>query len=448
MNELFGTDGIRGIVNDDLTNDLAVKIGMAAANVLIDGNSKHPVVMIGRDTRASGDMLEAALTAGLCSVGANVISVGVIPTPAIAYLVGVYNCDVGIMISASHNPCEYNGIKFFQQNGYKLPDKIEDEILKLVHDSKTIELKKGADVGSRTYSKDALKIYIKHIIDEANVRFDNLNIAIDAANGSTSVCAKEIFSQLGATCHMLNDTPNGENINKHCGSTNMKEITNFVKNNHFDIGLAFDGDGDRLLAVDENGNLVDGDKIIAICALQMKKENKLSNNTAVVTVMSNMGFFKFCEDHDIKCSKTAVGDRYVLERMLKNGYNIGGEQSGHIIFLDSATTGDGEISAVKLMETMVKEKKPLSELQTIMTKYPQVLINIEVNDEAKKKYNNDEYIISAIQEVEMELHGKGRVLVRVSGTEPLIRVMVEGKDIDQITRLGNYIANVVRERLN
>ena len=450
MGRLFGTDGVRGVANKDLTNELAMKIGMAAAEILLKrAGDQRPTVMIGRDTRASGDMLEAALTAGFCSVGVNVFSVGVVPTPAIAYLVGKYGCEAGVMISASHNPCEYNGIKIFQSTGYKLPDSVEDEIEAIILDSPDqIELKTGGDVGRRTYCKTAVEDYIEHIVSVSGVSFDGLNIAIDTANGSASVCAKEIFTRLGAKCHMLSDTPNGVNINLNCGSTHMEELAEFVKANKLDLGIAFDGDADRMLAVDENGEIVDGDKIIAICATQMKQEKKLAKNTAVVTVMSNMGFFKFCEDNGIKCAKTAVGDRYVLERMLKDGYNIGGEQSGHVIFLDHATTGDGELSAVKLLETVVKSGASLAQLSKVMTVYPQVLINVPVTDEGKKKYNNDEYIISAVQEAEMELHGDGRVLVRVSGTEPLVRVMLEGMDTEQITRLGNDIANVVKERLS
>lgn len=450
MGRLFGTDGVRGVANKDLTNELAMKIGMAAAEILLKrAGDQRPTVMIGRDTRASGDMLEAALTAGFCSVGVNVLSVGVVPTPAIAYLVGKYGCEAGVMISASHNPCEYNGIKIFQSTGYKLPDSVEDEIETIILDSPDqIELKTGGDVGRRTYCKTAVEDYIEHIVSVSEVSFDGLNIAIDTANGSASVCAKEIFTRLGAKCHMLSDTPNGVNINLNCGSTHMEELAEFVKANKLDLGIAFDGDADRMLAVDENGEIVDGDKVIAICATQMKQEKKLAKNTAVVTVMSNMGFFKFCEDNGIKCAKTAVGDRYVLERMLKDGYNIGGEQSGHVIFLDHATTGDGELSAVKLLETVVKSGASLAQLSKVMTVYPQVLINVPVTDEGKKKYNNDEYIISAVQEAEMELHGDGRVLVRVSGTEPLVRVMLEGMDTEQITRLGNDIANVVKERLS
>ncbi len=451
MGRLFGTDGVRGIANKDLTNDLAMQIGRAAAEILIKNKNSDtkPVVMIGKDTRASGDMLEAALTAGFCSVGVNVLSVGVVPTPAVAYLVGKYNCDAGVMISASHNPCEYNGIKIFQGNGYKLPDALEEEIEAIILDNaEEVEMKLGGEVGTRTYCKTAVEDYINHIVSVSDVRFDGLNIAIDTSNGSASVCAKEIFTRLGAKCHMLSDTPDGVNINKNCGSTHPEELMKFVKANKLDLGLAFDGDADRMLAVDENGNLIDGDKIIAICAVQMKQEGKLKQDTAVVTVMSNMGFFKFCDNYDIKCAKTAVGDRYVLERMLDKGYNIGGEQSGHVIFLDYATTGDGELSGVKLIETVVKSGTTLGELAKVMTVYPQVLINVEVTAEGKKKYNNDEYIISAVQEAEMELNGEGRVLVRVSGTEPLVRVMLEGKNIEQITALGNQIADVVKDRLS
>lgn len=450
MGRLFGTDGVRGVANKDLTNELAMKIGMAAAEILLKtSEDKRPTVMIGRDTRASGDMLEAALTAGFCSVGVNVLSVGVVPTPAIAYLVGKYGCEAGVMISASHNPCEYNGIKIFQSTGYKLPDALEEEIESIILDTPDkIELKTGGEVGRRTYCKTAVEDYIEHVVSVCEVSLDGLNIAIDTANGSASVCAKEIFTRLGAKCHMLSDTPNGVNINLNCGSTHMEELSEFVKANKLDLGVAFDGDADRMLAVDENGEIVDGDKVIAICATQMKQENKLAKDTAVVTVMSNMGFFKFCENNGIKCAKTAVGDRYVLERMLKDGYNIGGEQSGHVIFLDYATTGDGELSAVKLLETVVKSGTTLAQLSKVMTVYPQVLINVPVTPEGKMKYNNDEYIISAVQEAEMELHGDGRVLVRVSGTEPLVRVMLEGMDTDHITRLGNYIADVIKERLS
>lgn len=449
MGRLFGTDGVRGVANKELTNELALSIGKAAAKVLAGELGRKPTVMIGKDTRASGDMLEAALTAGLCSVGANVLAVGIVPTPAVAYLVERYGCDAGIMISASHNPCEYNGIKIFQSTGYKLDDAIEEEIEAIVLDNaEEIPMKTGGEVGNRLYCKTAVKDYVDHVVSTTDVRFDGMKIALDCANGSASVCAKDIFTALGARCYMLSDTPDGENINLNCGSTHPEELMQFVKGNDLDLGLAFDGDADRMLAVDENGELLDGDKIIAICAKRMKDEGTLAKDTAVVTVMSNMGFFKFCEDEGINCAKTAVGDRYVLEKMLADGYNIGGEQSGHVIFLDYATTGDGELTGVQLLKTVVKSKKKLSELATIMTVYPQVLINVEVTPEGKQKYNNDEYIISAVQQAEMELMGDGRVLVRVSGTEPLVRVMLEGKDYEKITALGNKIADVVRERLS
>ncbi len=450
MGRLFGTDGVRGIANESLTPELALQIGRAAAKVLLrESKSSKPTILIGKDTRASGDMLEAALTAGFTSVGCNVLSVGVVPTPAVAYLVCKYGCEAGVMISASHNPCEYNGIKIFQKTGYKLDDSIEEEIEAIILDNaEEIPVMTGGAVGNRLYCKTAVKDYVEHVVSTTSVRFDGLSIALDCANGSASVCAKEIFTSLGAKCIMLSDTPDGVNINHNCGSTHPEELMKFVKDAGLDLGLAFDGDADRMLAVDENGELVDGDKVIAICAKRMKDEGKLAKNTAVVTVMSNMGFFKFCKDNDIDCAKTAVGDRYVLERMLKDGYNIGGEQSGHVIFLDYASTGDGELSGVQLLETVVKSGKKLSELAKIMRVYPQVLINVTVTPEGKQKYNNDEYIISAVQQAEMELSGEGRVLVRVSGTEPLIRVMLEGSDIDQITKLGNAIADVVRERLS
>lgn len=450
MGRLFGTDGVRGVANESLTPELALQIGRAAAMVLLrESKSSKPTILIGKDTRASGDMLEAALTAGFTSVGCNVLSVGVVPTPAVAYLVCKYECEAGVMISASHNPCEYNGIKIFQKTGYKLDDAIEEEIEAIVLDNaEEIPVLTGGAVGNRLYCKTAVRDYVEHIVSTTDVRFDGLSIALDCANGSASVCAKEIFTSLGAKCIMLSDTPDGVNINDNCGSTHPEELMKFVKDAGLDLGLAFDGDADRMLAVDENGELVDGDKVIAICAKRMKDEGKLAKNTAVVTVMSNMGFFKFCKQNDIECAKTAVGDRYVLEKMLKDGYNIGGEQSGHVIFLDYATTGDGELSGVQLIETMVKSGKKLSELAQIMRVYPQVLINVKVTPEGKQKYNNDEYIISAVQQAEMELSGEGRVLVRVSGTEPLVRVMLEGSDIEQITKLGNCIADVVRERLS
>lgn len=449
MGRLFGTDGARGIANQDLTCEIAMQIGRAAAMVLIDGDAKRPKVLIGKDTRQSSDMLEAALTTGLCSVGSDVLSVGVVPTPAVAYLVGKYGCDAGIMISASHNPCEYNGIKIFQGNGYKLPDALEEEIEAIIFDNaEEIPRKIGGDVGKVSYCETAVDDYVEHLLSTANnARFDNMKIVLDCANGSSSVTAEKVFTALGAQVHMISDKPDGININLDCGSTHMGNLQKFVKENKCDLGFAFDGDADRMLAVDENGEIVDGDRIIAVCSSHMKKAGTLAKDTAVVTVMSNMGFFKFCDDNHIQCKKTAVGDRYVLEKMLKGGYNVGGEQSGHVIFLDYATTGDGQLSAIQLLKAIGASNEKLSSLAKKMEIFPQVLNNVVVSKQGKERYSNDEEIIAAVQRAEMELVGNGRVLVRVSGTEPLIRVMLEGKDYDLISRLGNEIADVVKERL-
>lgn len=449
MGRLFGTDGVRGVANVDLTSELALQIGRASAMVLLkESKSAKPTVLIGKDTRASGDMLEAALTAGLCSVGCNVLSVGIVPTPAVAFLVEKYGCEAGIMISASHNPCEYNGIKIFQGNGYKLDDSLENEIEAIILDNaEEIPTLTGGDVGNRLYCKTAVKDYVDHVVSTASVRFDGMSIALDCANGSASVCAKEIFTSLGAKCLMLSDTPDGTNINYNCGSTHPEELMNFVKNASLDLGLAFDGDADRMLAVDENGELVDGDKVIAICSKRMKDEGKLAKNTAVVTVMSNMGFFKFCDDNGMYCEKTKVGDRYVLENMLENGYSIGGEQSGHVIFLDYATTGDGQVSALQVLKVIKNTGKTLKELAGEMEIFPQVLINVKVSKYGRVRFTSDMEIKNAIKRAENELGNDGRVLVRVSGTEPLVRVMLEGKDKAKIQSLGEAIADVVRERL-
>ena len=449
MGRLFGTDGVRGIANKDLTNELAMKIGSAAATVLLEeSKSAKPTVLIGKDTRASGDMLEAALTAGLCSVGCNVLSVGVVPTPAVAYLVGQYQCEAGIMISASHNPCEYNGIKIFQKTGYKLDDSIEDEIEQIILDnSREPSIKIGGDVGNRLFCKTAVNDYIEHVVSTTNVRFDGLSIALDCANGSASVCAKEIFTRLGAKCLMLSDTPDGTNINNNCGSTHPEELMKFVRDAKLDLGLAFDGDADRCLAVDENGNLVDGDYLIAICANDMKQRGVLKKNAVVGTIMTNMGFNKFCEENDMHFVSTKVGDRYVLEAMMQEGYNIGGEQSGHIILLDYATTGDGQLSGAMILSIMKRTGEKLSQLAKIMERLPQVLINVKVSREGKLSFYTDREIKAEIERVSEILGDRGRILVRVSGTEPLVRVMLEGENLEEIQNLAEEAAQVVRERL-
>ena len=448
MGRIFGTDGARGVANSELTCELATEIGRAAAAVLARHCHERPKFLIGMDTRISSRMLEAALISGLCSVGADVVSLGVVPTPAVAYLVGAYKADAGVMISASHNTFEYNGIKLFSSSGYKLSDSIEEEIEAIILDGAVApELKTGKDIG-RVYRCDtAVDDYIDHIISTADVRFDSMKIALDCANGSSSVTAEKLFSKLGAECLVINAQPDGININHNCGSTHLSALSKFVVANGCDVGFAFDGDADRCLAIDSDGNEVDGDKLIAVISAEMKRNNTLKNDTAVITVMSNIGFWKFCDKNGIKAVKTAVGDRYVLEEMLKSGYNIGGEQSGHIIFLDYATTGDGQLTAVQTLCTMKKRGESLKKLAEIMTCYPQTLVNIRVTPEGKAALSSDEAVKAAIAEAEEKLCSDGRVLVRVSGTEPLIRVMLEGPEKAIIDRLAGDIAAVIKERL-
>lgn len=448
MGRLFGTDGARGVANSEITCELAMQIGRAAAMVLTENLDHRPRVMIGMDTRASGEMLEAALSAGLCSVGADVLLLGVVPTPAVAYLVKAYNYDAGVMISASHNPCEYNGIKIFQSTGYKLPDALENEIEAIILDeAKVPPVMVGGDVGRVTRAANAVDDYIKHLLSTTDVRCDGLKIALDCANGSSSVSAKTVFEALGAECIVIADNPDGVNINKDCGSTHMGALQKCVLENGCDLGFAFDGDADRMLAVDHTGAIVDGDRAIALCAKYMQKNGTLKKDTAVVTVMSNMGFFKFCDENGIHCERTKVGDRYVLENMLENGYSIGGEQSGHIIFLDYATTGDGQLSAIQVLKVLKNTGKTLKELADEMEIYPQVLINVRVSNYGRVRFTSDLEIKNAIARAEEELGDSGRVLVRVSGTEPLVRVMLEGKYEQKIRELGETIAEVVRERL-
>ena len=456
MGRLFGTDGARGIANTELTCELSMEIGRAAAMVLTEQTNKKPKFLIGMDTRASSQMLEASISAGLCSVGADVMLLGEIPTPAVAYLVRKYEYDAAIMISASHNPCEYNGIKIFQGTGYKLPDSLEEEIESIILDKSQIPpIKVGGEVGRIIRSQIAQSDYINYLVNMAeddldksgHKKLDGLRIAVDCSNGSASVTAPKIFMNLCDDCFFIASHPNGTNINEKCGSTHLEILQDFVVRNKCDVGLAFDGDADRFLAVDENGDVVDGDKLIAIFAKYMKENGTLKNNTAVVTVMSNMGFFKFCEDNDINCEKTKVGDRYVLENMVEKDFVIGGEQSGHIIFKDFATTGDGQLSALWLLCIMKATGKKLSELSSVMQVFPQTLINVRVSDFGKARFPNDEEIKNAIKEAEKELGDDGRVLVRVSGTEPLVRVMIEGKNEEKINTLAQEIAQVIKERL-
>ena len=445
MGRLFGTDGARGVANTELTCELAMQIGRAAAEVLITADGKRPKVLIGKDTRASGDMLESALSAGLCSVGADVYLLGVVPTPAVAFLAKAYAADAAVMISASHNPCEYNGIKIFNGEGYKLSDALEEQIEAIVLDH-AVELPTpvGGAVGRVTVCEKAADDYIRHLLSTVSVELNGLHIAVDCANGSASVTAKKLFSALGVRCEMLSCTPDGVNINDNCGSTHMEQLVAYVKKHKLDGGVAFDGDADRCLAVDENGNLLDGDQMIAAVAYDLKERGELRGNTAVVTVMSNLGFFRYCESVGIDVASTKVGDRYVLEEMLKNDFVIGGEQSGHIIMRQFATTGDGQLSALHLLSMARRLGWKLSRVGALMRRYPQVLANVRADADAKAKYAADESIAKLIDDTNKALDRDGRVLVRPSGTEPLIRVMVEGKDFDVINRAAVTICDAIK----
>lgn len=449
MGRLFGTDGVRGVANTELTCEMAMSIGRAAAMVLTDSDHRHPKILIGKDTRASSDMLESAITAGLCSVGANVVQLGVIPTPAVAYLVGKYKADAGIMLTASHNPCEFNGIKIFSGDGYKLADALEEQIEAIVLDRTQIpQCPIAGNVGSVSSAQNTVRDYIDHIKSTVPFSLDDMKVAIDCANGSACRTAEKLFTELGAQCFMLADNPNGVNVNDNCGSTHMEGLMSYVKEHHLDAGIAFDGDADRCLAVDEKGQLVDGDFLMAICAADLKSRGKLAKNAVVGTIMTNMGFNRFCDDNEIRFAATKVGDRYVLEEMLQEGYNFGGEQSGHIIFHDFSTTGDGQLTAAQLLCVVHRRQAQLSSLATLMTRYPQVMVNVVVSPEGKLRFYTDSDVKEAIEKAKAKLGGNGRIVVRPSGTEPLLRVMIEGEDPEYINALANSVADTVRERLS
>lgn len=441
MGKLFGTDGVRGIVGEDLTHDLAMKIGEAAAYVL--GGKKELVVLIGRDTRISGQMLSSALSAGFMSQGAKVIDLGVVPTPAVSYLVKKYNASMGAMISASHNPSEYNGIKLFDGEGFKLPDAVENEIEKYLL-GKAVPTTNV--VGTYEVCDTAVEDYVNHIVDTAGKINKDLKIVVDCAYGSASATAPLLFNQLGLDATFMNFDYDGYNINDNAGSTHLEGLIKMVKKEKANIGIAYDGDADRCLMIDETGNEVDGDQIMAISALSLKKKKKLTNNTLVGTVMSNLGLVKFCETNDIDFVATKVGDRYVLEKMLECNYIIGGEQSGHVIFKDFANTGDGELTSIQILNILSDAGISMSEAASVMKKYPQVLINVKVREEAKGQYENDQQVTDVISEVEKELAGEGRVLIRPSGTEALIRVMIEGLEQEDINKKAKKIADVIKKR--
>jgi phosphoglucosamine mutase len=443
---MFGTDGVRGVAGTELTIELAMKLGQAGAYVLTKEQSHQPTIIVGCDTRISGGMLANALMAGICSVGANAIYVGVAPTPAIAYLTRKHKVDAGVVISASHNPMEFNGIKFFNGEGYKLSDELEDEIEALIRNNmEDVVFPIGPGIGKVDYRFDIIDEYVKFQKKTVPVDLSSLKIVVDCAEGASSYTSVKTLTDLGANLIAIHTSPDGTNINANCGSTHMDELKARVVSEQADIGIAFDGDADRMLAVDENGKMVDGDEIMAICGSYLMKKGRLAKNTIVVTVMTNLGFSLMGEKEGIHVEKTKVGDRYVLENMRQNGYNLGGEQSGHVIFLDDNTTGDGLLSALHLLEVMVETQKPLSELSKVMEVLPQALVNAKVPNHKKESYMEYTEIAEAIDELEKKFAGEGRVLIRPSGTEPLVRVMIEGKDQRVIEEEATKLADLIQK---
>ena len=454
MKKYFGTDGIRRIANTHLTPELVYKVAKAGAYVLSKHSNHTPTILIGRDTRISGTLIESAMTAGFLSYGANVKLLGVIPTPAVAYLTKKLNADASVVISASHNTFEFNGIKFFSNKGMKIPDEIEEEIEEVMDSGKLEELTaKNEKIGISEIEFDLMNEYKEFIVNifkddiKKNLREDFV-VGIDTANGATYKIAEKIFTELGINYKIISNEPTGININENCGSTHLENIKKFVKDNKLSLGIAYDGDGDRCLAVDENGNTIDGDIVLAIVSKYLKEKNKLNKDTVVATVMSNLGLKKYAQTNNLNLVQTKVGDRYVLEEMLKNNYNLGGEQSGHIIMLDYNPTGDGILTSLMLIKILLESNATASKLTDIITIYPQVLVNAKVDDKKKYDYSEDEEIQKEIEKLENEFSGDGRVLIRTSGTEPLVRVMIEGKDIDLLTKKANELAKLIEKKFN
>lgn len=442
MARLFGTDGVRGIANRDLSCELAYQIGAVGAYVLT--NEVHsPRILIGMDTRKSGPMLGAALSAGICSVGGDVLDIGILPTPAMAYLVRLYEADAAVVISASHNPMEYNGIKWFDKNGFKLSDEIEDRIEAIIKSGDPIPRPEGREVGRIISAVRAKKDYCDYLVEQSEFRFEGLRIVLDCANGATSFIAKDVFERLGAEVIAKSCAPDGININDHCGSTHPERLQEMVVNYGADLGFAFDGDADRLISCDEYGNIVDGDQAMGILALSMQAHGTLAKNTLVLTVMSNLGLKNALKEAGINIVETKVGDRYVLENMLQNGYNVGGEQSGHIILSNKNTTGDGMMSAIALLGVVAESKKRLSKLAARIPQYPQVLVNVTVENERKSEALADAELTALTKEIEAKLGKNGRVLIRASGTEPLVRIMLEGQDEKEILDLALSLAHII-----
>ena len=453
MRKYFGTDGIRRIANTELTPELVYKVAKAGAYVLSKHTDHTPTILIGRDTRISGTLIESAMTAGFLSYGANVKLLGVIPTPAVAYLTRKLNADASVVISASHNTFEFNGIKFFSNKGMKIPDTLEEEIEEVMESGKLDELTaKNEKIGTSEYRLDLIDEYVyffRKNFDDSIDKYmnDNFVVGIDTANGATYQVAEKVFKALGIKYKIINNSPDGININQNCGSTHLENLKKFVVENRLNLGIAYDGDGDRCLAVDENGNEIDGDKLLAIISTNLRKKGKLNKDTIVATVMSNLGLNKFTRDNGLELLQTKVGDRYVLEEMLKDGFNLGGEQSGHVILLDYNPTGDGILTSLMLIQTILEEGKKASELADMVKLYPQILINAKVNSDKKYEYKEDKEINEAIDKLEKEFAGNGRVLIRPSGTEPLVRVMIEGEEQEYITKKAQEIADLIENKL-
>ncbi|MDO4283001.1 MAG: phosphoglucosamine mutase [Clostridia bacterium] len=453
MRKYFGTDGIRRIANTELSPELVFRVAKAGAYVLSKHANHAPTILIGRDTRISGTLIESAMTAGFLSYGANVKSIGVIPTPAVAYLTKKLNADASVVISASHNTFEFNGVKYFSNKGMKISDSIEEEIEEMMDSGKLNEFTAvNENIGIAESREDLVEEYKEFIVNifKDNIekyKKDNFKVVIDTANGATYKVAESIFESLGIEYKIINNVPNGININKSCGSTHLEGLKKYVVENGYDLGIAYDGDGDRCLAIDETGEIIDGDKMLAITSKYLRDKGELKQDTVVATVMSNLGLKKYAKENQLELKQTQVGDRYVLEEMLKNGYNLGGEQSGHIIFLDYNPTGDGILTSLMLIQVLFEEGLKASEACQIINIYPQVLVNAKVSNDKKYDFEKDAVIRSEIEQVENEFAGNGRVLIRASGTEPLIRVMIEGENQEYISEKAKSIAELIEERL-
>ena len=454
MRKYFGTDGIRRIANTELTPELVYKVAKAGAYVLSKHSDHAPTILIGRDTRISGTLIESAMTAGFLSYGANVKLLGVIPTPGVAYLTKKLKADASVVISASHNTYEFNGIKYFSNKGMKIPDEIEEEIETILESGDFEKLTAHpSKIGVSEYREDLVDeyIYLLRKNFEENIEQtikEDFKVVLDVANGATYKVAEKVFTKLGINYKIINNNPDGININENCGSTHLESLKQYVLENNMSLGIAYDGDGDRCLAIDENGNEIDGDILLAVIGKYLKEKGKLKNDTIVSTIMSNLGLNKFCSSNEITLKQTKVGDRYVLEEMLKNDYNLGGEQSGHIIMLDYNPTGDGILTSLMLIQILLEKNIKTSELCNTITKYPQTLINVKVENSKKTLYLENKEIQEKIQSIEKEFKDNGRVIIRPSGTEPLIRVMIEGQDEQIISQRAKELANLIKIKLN